>query len=1054
MARSTAFIGRERQLGDLMEHWRAAERGHGAFVVVSGEAGIGKTRLVEHLVTEVGEAATVAWGTCAGADAPPLWPWHAVLRDVGGGSPAGTPPAPGGGSDLVDPAGDRVREHARLADQLRTAARDRPLLVVLDDLHWADPDSLGLLRLVAGEARRSPLLLVGTVRPQDAAASDVHGLLSERASSTEVVHLDGLPADGVSRLVDDLIGPGATAELASEVARLTGGNPFFVRELMRLLVAEDRLDAARAGRPLHVPPLLRDVLLRRVAQVSSSTRSVLDAAAVAGRRVSLAVLEQVAGAAATARAADEADAARLVTVADGTLCFAHDLVRESIVADLGSGPRRRLHLAVAHALRAAGGAASSPGEVAAHLLDALPEGDPVEAASAALEAGLDALAQHAPADAVRHVERGLAALGTRRLPLQRRLLLALGDARTVAGDRAGSRDAYREAAAAARTAGDPDRLALAALGFAGLMGSLRPDTERIGLLEEALAALDGRRDALTARVTARLAHAQLFADRRSHRLRLADEAVALARELGDDEALANTLYVWCIVHATSANFERRLERVEELLALGRASGAEEAEAWALHFHANHMAEGGDFAAFDADVAACDAIARRTSNATWQWSVLVHRAMRAAMRGHLDEADVLGNRGFESGARSQQELASATFGAHLVALRTWQGRLDELLPMVEASAGRYPDVPAIWATIPFLHAELGRHAEAADQLRRAASTHALEDLPGDASWTVALAMLARAAAATGEAEVAVQVRDLLVSLGDRHVVGPFADCYFGPAALYVGLCSAAAGDDAAACTQLSQAVAQAAAVGARPVAAWARAELADALARAGGDTARVDALRSEAAAEFAALGMPRHLARLDPARVPPTTPGPAPAPNEFRRTAEGWSITYGGRSVAARHTKGLADLHRLVSAPGTEFHVLELAHDGGGRSAAVSRQPVLDERAKAEYRARVLALQDEVEDARACADLARAERAEAELDFVVSELAAGLGLGGRDRTMADEAERARQAVRARIRYALDRLDRANPALRRHLDRSLVTGTFCSYQPERATTWATS
>jgi hypothetical protein len=159
-------------------------------------------------------------------------------------------------------------------------------------------------------------------------------------------------------------------------------------------------------------------------------------------------------------------------------------------------------------------------------------------------------------------------------------------------------------------------------------------------------------------------------------------------------------------------------------------------------------------------------------------------------------------------------------------------------------------------------------------------------------------------------------------------------------------------------------------------------------------------------------------------------------------------------VAARHTKGLGDLHRLVSAPGTEFHVLELAHDGGGRSAAASRQPVLDERAKAEYRARVLALQDEVEDARACADLARAERAEAELDFVVSELAAGLGLGGRDRTMADEAERARQAVRARIRYALDRLDRANPALRRHLDRSLVTGTFCSYQPEHTTTWVTT
>ena len=137
----------------------------------------------------------------------------------------------------------------------------------------------------------------------------------------------------------------------------------------------------------------------------------------------------------------------------------------------------------------------------------------------------------------------------------------------------------------------------------------------------------------------------------------------------------------------------------------------------------------------------------------------------------------------------------------------------------------------------------------------------------------------------------------------------------------------------------------------------------------------------------------------------------------------------------------------------ELHVLELAGASDGRVAGSARQPILDERAKSAYRERLLALEAEVDDARAGADLARVERAEAERDAVVAELAAALGLGGRDRSMADAAERARQAVRARIRYTLDRIGSVHPELRRHLDNALLTGTFCSYRPERPTAWIT-
>ncbi len=1051
MAHNEVFVGRDQQLEALVDHWNAARAGRGRFVVVSGDAGMGKTRLVERLVTEIDTAGRVAWGACAGSDAPPLWPWRAVLRDLaGGGGSALSSPAASGPVDLVDPASGQARQSAKLVDELRDAASAGPLVVVLDDLHWADTDSVRLLRMAAGEVRRLPLLLVATLRADEVpAGSPVRRTLTDLASSTEVVQLDGLGVEAVDHLVGELTGRRGTTELASVIRDRTGGNPFFIREVMRLLVTEGNLDAALSGGAVGVPPLVRDVLLRRVAQLSQETRSVLEAAAVAGREARLTVVGHVAEIApeALARAVDEAEAARLVHPVDGRLRFGHDLVREAIVDDLDAADSRRLHLALARALRHTVGPGASAGEVAGHLMEALPAGDPVEAAEAALLAGRESLAHHAPIDAVRHLERGLAVLGGDEPAVRSPLLLALGEARSTAGDRPGARAAYLGAAEIARASDDREALAVSALGFAGVMGTPRTDPPQVELLEEALAGLSGRRDVLTARVTARLAHALLFSDQRSRRLELADDALALARELTDDQALSSSLYVWNIVHVTSTNFEQRLERADELLALGRASGKEETEAWALHFHAHHMAEAGNFAAFDADVAACEVMARRTQDATWQWTVLVHQAMRAAMQGRFDDAETVGNEAFELGARSQHEVAAATFGAHLVALRTWQGRLDELLPMIMSAAGRYPELPAVWACVPFARAELGDHAEAAEELRRVLSDRQLEDLPGSHSWTVALAMLARATALTGEGELARRVQELLVPLGDRHIVGPFADCYFGPASLYLGLCASAMGAVGEACEQLERALRQATAVGARPVAAWAQTELANALDRRGRDHRRVVELRAAAAAELAQLGMPIHLSRV----------GPQPAPslrNVFRRQGESWSITYADRTVSLRPTKGLVDLHRLLSSPGVELHVLELASEAkGAPTGASSRQPVLDERAKKEYRRRLLALEAEIDDARACADLGRTERAELEHDYLVSELSAALGLGGRGRSMSDEAERARQAVRARIRYTLDRLERVHPELSRHLHRAVVTGTFCSYQPEVTTTWLT-
>jgi hypothetical protein len=171
--------------------------------------------------------------------------------------------------------------------------------------------------------------------------------------------------------------------------------------------------------------------------------------------------------------------------------------------------------------------------------------------------------------------------------------------------------------------------------------------------------------------------------------------------------------------------------------------------------------------------------------------------------------------------------------------------------------------------------------------------------------------------------------------------------------------------------------------------------------------------------------------------------------ELVREGAVWRLTYAGSDVRVRDVKGVRDLALLLERPGEEVHVSELV--GGDVGAASTSEVLLDERAKREYRARVIELETEIADARAANDDERAARAEAELDVFVAELTRAVGLGGRDRRAPDAPERARQAVRARVRWAIDRIAADHPTLGRHLDASVRTGTFCCYRPERATTW---
>jgi hypothetical protein len=197
------------------------------------------------------------------------------------------------------------------------------------------------------------------------------------------------------------------------------------------------------------------------------------------------------------------------------------------------------------------------------------------------------------------------------------------------------------------------------------------------------------------------------------------------------------------------------------------------------------------------------------------------------------------------------------------------------------------------------------------------------------------------------------------------------------------------------------------------------------------------------------------ALVEPVRSAATdrhTPAAAPPDgNRLIRSGELWEVSWGGRTVTLRHAKGLADLARVLQAGGTEIHCLDLASAGVEEP---STGGAIDATARREYERRIVELQGDIEEAEAGNDIGRAERAQAELDLLLEHLAAALGLGGRARLGVGTAERARSAVTHRLRSTIRRIGREHPDLGRHLEASVRTGVYCSYRPERPTSWVTS
>ncbi len=355
-----AFVGRARALSRLLNAVEEAAGGRARLVLVAGEAGIGKTTLVSEAAARSGWA--VGWGTCADAErAPAFWAWSTALRglldavgsaatdglsDVGelvrvlpelSGQVAGEP-------SVVDTEAARLRLFDAVVRFLERIAGHAPAFVVLDDLQWADASTLALLRFVVRPCRPVALVIVGAYRP-DELTEPVAEAFVELAARGDTVQLSGLSAAEVAALVTDVAGAAAADRWAAEVHRRTDGHPFFARQLTDLLV--------ESGPTAAVPAAVRDVVGRRVRQLSAECRALVEVAAVAGNDLMPDVLADVSGhdAATVSRLVEEGvRAGVLIRDADGTHTrLAHDLFRETVAA--GLAVPRRLHPAPAHRRR-------------------------------------------------------------------------------------------------------------------------------------------------------------------------------------------------------------------------------------------------------------------------------------------------------------------------------------------------------------------------------------------------------------------------------------------------------------------------------------------------------------------------------------------------------------------------------------------------------------------------------------------------------------------------------------------------------------------------------
>jgi tetratricopeptide (TPR) repeat protein len=891
-----AFVGRERELAELIGGLDDGVAGRGQLFLLGGEPGIGKSRLAEELTAQARRrGARVLVGRCWEAGgAPAYWPWVQALRpyvrdadpetlrtqlgreggdlatmlpevrDLVPGLPA--PPAPGS-------EGARFRLLESVASFIRNVASSAPLVLFLDDLHAADVPSLLLLRFIAGQVAGVPILVVGCYRDTEV-GPDLAETLADLAREPAVhrLSLEGLSGSDTSRLLELTMENVPAGELAARVQSETQGNPLFATEIGRLLASEGSFGQVPGSLP--IPEGVSEAIGQRLQRRSERCREVLALASVIGREFDPDVLGGVSGLDEEELfgALEEAAVARLVggvPESSGRLRFSHILVRDALYEELPAPRRLRLHRAIAEALEAlyAGNPEPHLAELAHHYLEA---GAPLaeKAIEYAQLAGDRAASQHGYEEAARHYSSALRVVETAGSGGDANrtceLLLSLGEVQSRAGSGPEAKKALQRAATLAQQSGRADQLARAALEYGGRFAWARASTDPglVPLLERALVAVGEQDSTARAGLLARLAAASRDDPVRDRRVRLAEEAVEIATRCDDPRTLAFVLEG----HYIAAEGPELLADGQgialgaKLISLGEQLGDRE-RVFAGHDHRLHCFWMlGDRAALEVELEALSTLADELRQPAQRWHLGTGRTMLALMEGDLERAEQLISETLVLGRRAQSWNALVTQRRALFVLRRAQGRLAELEDTIRRSIHEYPALLRFRCALAHLYGDLGREGEA----RAVFDTLLSQDLARlyrDAEWSFSLSLLPDPCAFLGDEDAAATLYSLLLPYEHLYAQAP-VEAVFGSLARGLGVLATTLRRFDAAERHFDVAIETERRMCARPWLAHAQHDLAAMhLARGlAGDPQRGYALLDEAVATYRELGMETWAAR--------------------------------------------------------------------------------------------------------------------------------------------------------------------------------------------------
>jgi hypothetical protein len=811
------FVGRDAEMAALQARWKDVEVGGRRLVLLGGEPGIGKTHLAAELAARVhADGGLVLAGRCDEDMGVPYQPFVEALRHYVAHAPAPlrlgrhagelarlVPELPQLVAGLPeplrsDPETERYRLFDALGGWLADASTETPVLLVLDDLHWAAKPTVLLLRHLLRAVEPARLLVTATYRDTDqgAAFADFLADLS-RLEDTERLAVTGLDADGVAAFLEAAAGHALDAEgtaLAQTVWRETEGNCFFVAEVLRHLAESGALEQrdgrwVSSGASVPIPEGVRDVIVRRLARLPEDTNRMLTGASVVGLEFDAAVV-QAAGGFDEERALDAlevATGARLIVELPAALAryrFSHALVRTALYERLSAARRQSLHRRTAEAI-----------EVIQlnHLDEYLPAlahhwgqagTDPAKALDYAKRAGDRALAQLAHDEAAVFYAQALALANTDDDARRTELLISLGDAQRRAGD-ANHRGTLLEAARRAEARGDADALARAALASSRLSywsRFLELDQERIDVLETALMATGDTVGAVRARLLASPAVELVWSGQWERRVALSDEALRLAREVDDPDTLASVLITRFYAINSPDTLSARIADAVELLELA-GSLADPIVVHMAHFlRARVSLESGEADELLAHLPTAEALSGELGEPSYRWMVGWLTTACLHLAGRIGDAEAAVAATLTIGRETGQPDADHVLLLQLALIRFEQGRLGELEPQFQDACARFPAVPGLAALAAWAACELGRDAAARAQYDRLVAV--AFDLPRDPVWLGLLSVAAEVTCRLGDLSGAERLYELLSPYSS--LFGLLAGSPTGCTAYYLGM----------------------------------------------------------------------------------------------------------------------------------------------------------------------------------------------------------------------------------------------------------------------------